>query len=328
MHFICSIDTEADNQWLSPAPVSTVNIDYIPRFQKLCDEFGIKVVYLVSYEIAILPQFQTMMRTYLEAGSAEVGAHLHPWSCPPMEPITDNDLLHHPYPHDLSPELFRKKMTALTDQLEKAVGERPVSYRAGRWGFCADHITILRDLGYRVDTSITPMMSWRRFPGAPFGQGGQDYRLAPNHPYFLSDGDILRAGDSGLFEIPPTVVCRNQTAGQVFIKSNNRFIKSVLSRLGLKPLWMYPTIMSQDLDRISDYLITIYKIAKGQGAPYVHMVTHSSELMPGGSPFWPTEESIDKFYDEMRLFFEFVRNDGCKGVTLKEFYSLNQELVS
>jgi hypothetical protein len=46
---------------------------------------------------------------------------------------------------------------------------------------------------------------------------------------------------------------------------------------------------------------------------------HSSELMPGGSPYNPTPESIEHLYRRLENLFKIVSRDGCEPVTLSEF---------
>jgi hypothetical protein len=320
MYVICSVDTEADNQWLSPAPATVENIEFIPRFQELCDEFGFKPVYLVSYEIAATPRFHELMRSYISSGRAEIGAHLHPWSCPPIVPLTENDLIHHPFPHELPLELYARKMGVLTELLSQSFGTQPVSYRAGRWGICAAHIPVLTSLGYKVDSSVTPDIDWKSSPGAPSGTGGPDFRGAPQRPYFLSSDNINRAGDTELLEVPTTVVSKNQAARRLFLSTKFRIVKSVISRMRLKPLWLYPSVMASDIHNVGDYMIRVCKIAKEQDLPYIHLTIHSSELMPGSSPFWPNAESIEILYGGFRKLFEHLQKDNGKGITLHELY--------
>ncbi len=46
------------------------------------------------------------------------------------------------------------------------------------------------------------------------------------------------------------------------------------------------------------------------------MMFHSSELMPGGSPFRPDAASVRDLLDCLDAFFAFVRADGGEPVTL------------
>ena len=58
--FIITIDTEGDNIWAHPHPVTTENARHLPRFQELCERYGFAPSYLVDYEMAIDPIFNSV----------------------------------------------------------------------------------------------------------------------------------------------------------------------------------------------------------------------------------------------------------------------------
>jgi len=53
-------------------------------------------------------------------------------------------------------------------------------------------------------------------------------------------------------------------------------------------------------------------------APCAEFMLHSSELMPGCSPRFPTAKSIDALYADMERLFEHAR-DRSDGLTLARF---------
>jgi len=55
MYFLITIDTEADNQWATPAPNTTENIRCISCFQARRDRCGFKSTYLCTYEMVENP---------------------------------------------------------------------------------------------------------------------------------------------------------------------------------------------------------------------------------------------------------------------------------
>ena len=85
MQLMLTVDTEADNQWNVTAPLTTANLERIPRFQQLCDEFGFPPTYLCTYEVTTSDAFRTTLALFRSGGRAEIGAHLHPWSTPPFD---------------------------------------------------------------------------------------------------------------------------------------------------------------------------------------------------------------------------------------------------
>ena len=205
MYFIITVDTEADNQWADPVPVTTENIRFIPRFQALCDRFGFKPTYLCSYEMVKDPLLHDTIAPYETSRRAEIGAHLHPWSTPPFEPYEMQGTRYKGFPHELPIDVFEKKLSVLTEAITEIFGQRPTSYRAGRYGFCEAHINILLKFGYGVDCSVVPYTSYKNFIGIPGGSGGADFRNARPGAYYLSKSDCTQSGASDLLEVPVTI---------------------------------------------------------------------------------------------------------------------------
>jgi hypothetical protein len=66
-------------------------------------------------------------------------------------------------------------------------------------------------------------------------------------------------------------------------------------------------------------MLRILDVAVSQNRPYVEFMIHSSELMPGGSPYFPSIESVEKLYRDLNeLFSQAVKH--CCGSTLTEFH--------
>ena len=51
----------------------------------------------------------------------------------------------------------------------------------------------------------------------------------------------------------------------------------------------------------------------------VEFMLHSSELMPGGSPYFIDKNSIEKLYNDIEILFQSASRR-FKGATCKEFY--------
>ena len=86
-HLIITIDTEGDNLWAwrEGQPIGTENTRFLPPFQSLCEEYGMKPVYLSNYEMLQEPRFCALAREKQDRGLCEIGMHLHAWNCPPLE---------------------------------------------------------------------------------------------------------------------------------------------------------------------------------------------------------------------------------------------------
>jgi peptidoglycan/xylan/chitin deacetylase (PgdA/CDA1 family) len=321
MDVILTIDTEADNQWdRSKTDLSTDNLEFIPRFQELCRRYNLKPTYLCTWEIVGDPRFDSLRR-YQEAGLAEIGSHLHPWTTPPMEHSQNGlDLdAFGTYPSELDPAILVEKLRRLTERIHSRTGVKPRSYRAGRWGFSAEHIPTLVSLGYLVDCSVTPLKSWKHTPGNL--EGGPDFRAAPAAPYFLDPNDVCRSGESRLLEVPVTILFTNTSLARserlqdlYFRYGRTLPVKAMARFFRLDPQWFRPYAHMS-----SERLKAVYEAARQAELPAVQMMFHSSELMPGGSPYHPDEAAIERLYDKLETVFGHLQDESCTGMTLSEF---------
>lgn len=324
MKFIITIDTEADDQWTPGNHLNTHNLTFLPRFQALCERFGFPPTYLCTYEVIKSCHFKNTLSRFHHAGAAEIGAHLHPWSNPPF----DTERTHRdktaprPYPSELPIDRFARKMHRLTDAIGQHSGASPRTYRAGRWGFSAEHVPVLEQLGYLADCSVTPMTTWHQHPGV--SDPGPDFRGAPITPYFLSDTDLTRPGQSRLLEVPVTILSTQRMARYRWLSPTIRTIEQhpQLARVARKlriargPQWFrpWPYMTAGDL-------IRVYDEAQRRNLPLVEMMFHSSELMPAGSPFHSDEASIDRLYQKLEAVFAHAAASGAQGATLTDFAS-------
>jgi len=319
---IITVDTEADDQWSGTRELKVRNLAFIPRFQDLCERHGLSPTYLCTWEVAEAPEFDDILAEPARRGAAEIGTHLHPWSTPPFDGkvVVDGfDVDWYPaFPSELPLESFRNKLSKLTERLAERAGRRPTSYRSGRWGMAAEHVGPLVELGYVVDSSVTPLKDWS--PQRGVRTPGPDFRGAPAQPYRLGTRDLMSPGDSKLWELPMSIlqahpIMRRVPGGErlrtLFCKT--RLGRGLSHRLGFDPVWFrpYPHVSAAGLLRV-------YQAARAARRPYLMMMTHSSELMPGGSPHHPDAPSIEALYEKLDRVFARLAADGCRGATLTE----------
>ncbi|MBF0160762.1 MAG: deacetylase [Magnetococcales bacterium] len=324
--FLITIDTEGDYLWGAPRPMTTRNVHYLPRFQALCERYGLRPTWLTDYEMACDPCYQTFARTVLERDAGEVGMHLHAWNSPPLHhTLTDEDARHHTYLMEYPEGVMREKIGHLTHLLESLLGCKMLSHRAGRWGFDATYARLLVEQGYRVDCSVTPHLSWQQALGDPQGQGGSDYRNFPEQPYYMDLTAIHRAGDSPLLQVPVSIrktpffalrqqLQRLEEAMPAPIKKGRilRWPFRIAYRLLPEIHWLRPN------GRNRNGMRAVLHAIQQAGEPCAEFMLHSSELMPGGSPTFATEAAIDRLYADLELLFASVA-DHFQGQTLAEF---------
>ncbi|OGQ86109.1 MAG: hypothetical protein A2512_06135 [Deltaproteobacteria bacterium RIFOXYD12_FULL_56_24] len=314
-NFLITIDTEGDNLWSRPTEITTENSCFIRRFQDLCERYKLKPTYLTNYEMANAPEFQYFAKDVLSRDVAEIGMHLHAWNTPPYFKLTDNDLFHQPYLIEYPIDVMRDKIVLMTDLLESMFGKKMVSHRAGRWGFDERYARILVENGYKVDCSVTPLISWKGCIGDPVQSGGNDYTNFHKDTYFINLNDISKKGMSSLLEVPVSIE-------KLYFSCIDDF-KNTFQNIPpiRKPLnYLFPTLtwLRPDGSNLR-HMLNLLKKTVHLNKDYVEFVLHSSELMPGGSPNFVSKKAIDKLYEDMEILFSKTLNHYV-GCTLNEYY--------
>lgn len=318
MKLILTIDTEGDNQWEHGRDLQVENIKFVPRFQGLCEKHNIKPVYLVTSEVCEDQFAREIFSDYQIKGKAEVGAHLHSWTTPPFldkDGYRYNDPKH-AYASDLDESLLNEKIKYLTGQIEASFGQKPTSFRSGRYGFNEKVAKVLAENYYLVDSSVTPYTNWIYNIDVPAGKGGPDFSDKRPFPYLYSFGNY------SLAEIPITILPTrfplnsNLKLAEFCFKNVGRsIILKGIRKLGFKnqPLWLRPFEWST-LNLFDEILNEAFRIK----LQYIVMMFHSSELMPGCSQYRPDEESVEHLYDLLESFFDLLHSREISSLTLTE----------
>jgi hypothetical protein len=311
LHLLIGIDTEGDNQWdaASRANQTFENIYALPGLHARFVRLNARPTYLVTHPVVSDARSADVLRGLRGQGTCEIGAHHHAWETPPFEA---DDVRRHTYALALPPERFSRQVSTLTDAIEAAVGARPVSYRSGRFGFSAAHVSTLERAGYLVESSVVPLFYETH-------KGGAEFVEAPLEPYFLSYDDTCRPGSSCLLELPVSAALdrrypawlRRQYARAPWPYTTKR----VLRMLGLaRMLWLRPSYSSLDeMKRLATRLAA-------DGVPLLNLLFHSSEAVVGGSPYNRTEGELEAFLDRLDRFMSFAISElGAEPVTFAEF---------
>jgi hypothetical protein len=318
MKFILTIDTEGDNQWDHGRALTVENIKFVDRFQTLCESFEIIPTYLVTSEICEDAYSRNLFSDYVKYSRAEVGAHLHSWTSPPFlsKPgLRENDD-NHVFANELSYGLLTQKIKNLSNQIYSSFGQRPTSFRSGRYGFNEVVAKVLVENDFMVDSSVTPFVSWSAQRGLPEGNGGPDFINTSPYPFYYD------FSGASLVEIPITILptlsplnCNHKIARFYFRNVNDNYLLRLLRKLFYtsQPVWLRPTPeMSLKL------LKSVVLEAERLNMPFITMMFHSSELMPGCSKYRPDEQSIEALYSLLKDFFIALTDNGVKSVTLTD----------
>jgi hypothetical protein len=224
-----------------------------------------------------------------ELPSVELGAHLHgdflrpdPRVAGPAGARTIENQNEYPA------EVERAKLKVLGEMFRSNFGADPVSFRAGRWSAAGRTVSLLAELGYRVDSSVSPAVHWQ--------DGGRsvDYSNAPVQPYRPSSDDIATPGDVPLWELPVSIV------------------RSWLSPF--RPVWLRPSRSSPAAMRR-----VVAKIrSRFEGPRTFVMMFHNNELTPGASPYSRDDDAALRVRRNLMEFLAWARDDGMVFMTMAQ----------
>ncbi len=308
---LVGIDTEGDNQWTVEGRRHQTfeNVRALGRLHAFFETFGVRPTYVITHPVARDPESAAVLGALVERGAAEVGAHHHAWETPPCGP---DDVERHPYALSLPLETFDAQLASLTDAITAAVGVRPVSYRSGRFGFSAAHVSSLERLGYEVDSSVAPLFYEAH-------KHGPDFVGAPTTPYFLAYDSATRPGSSRVLELP--ISC-----------ALDRRVPALVERLYARAPWPYTTKRVLRLLRLARVrwlrpsysstrdMIALARQLSARGVPALNLLFHSSEAMEGTSPYNRTPGDLAAFFDRLGRVLQYLTRDlGATPMTFAEF---------
>jgi hypothetical protein len=297
---VVSIDTEEDNWNRSRSDVGVENILEIPRLAAFLGRLGVRPTYFTTYQVAIAPRAAQTLRDVCANGTAEIGAHLHPWNTPPLSEafIPPNSMT-----KNLPPALQLAKIQELSRTLQQVFGTAPRSFRAGRYGLGRHTIGALICAGYQVDSSVSPFINLEKmddgpnFVGAPLdvyrlGWGADPRRPNPN-------GDLLEIPLSYGFSRGPFSFW--DPARRLIERAPFRWLRlaGIADHVGIiKRLVLCPELAS-----VSDMLTLSQRLLE-HGVRHLHVSWHSPTLKPGLSPFAATEADVARLYASLEAYFE------------------------
>ncbi len=320
--FVVTVDTEADDAWLRPDRLALNNLGCIPRFQTLCERYGVVPTYLVAYECATRDEALSVLKPLSDQRRCEIGHHLHCWSTPPFQNESprgiDRDWLH-AYQYELPDSLFFEKAEALRSAIEQFYGLQPTSHRAGRWGIDLRTLNWLAENRFVVDSSVIPLHDLRKNAGRR--AKGPDFTGFSYRPARVA----WAAGrGSGLLEIPVSVELPGSLTARVcaaYLKGPlpgkrlaSGLIRSAFLRGGRKfcPDPRYPL----------KYFDAFVEHAWRSGDPVINLSLHSSELSLGHSPFSRDAANTERVWAALETVFAAVLRLQIQCFTLSDAASL------
>jgi hypothetical protein len=273
------------------------NLESLPRFQRLCERFGIRPTYLLTYPILQHGRADWFRRT-LERGACEVGMSLEPWTTPPFDANEDRLTAHSP--NAIPPNAVVRKVATLAQSFEVVMGIPPKAHRAAGYGLCAATLQALEIHGVIVDSSVTPLLNSRP-------AGSVDWRFAPATPYHPDRQKPALRGSSPVLEVPlavgfdrnlpnPVATAVQRAADWLPVDTllSNRWY-SVCGMTALAP----GSFLLEDMQRLVDV-----QIAKG--IPQLVLELTSEALHQGESATSMTTQEVTRTFESIDSIFRYV----------------------
>ena len=319
-YLLFSVDTEPDDpQWrgLGDGPWSHENLRGIPELQARLNALGVKATYLITHSVSEQGRLEEALGRELASGTCEAGTHFHPGDTPPFpkpargrEGDGDNILR-------VPDGMLAEKFARLHSEIASRFG-RPTVHRAGAWAMDKRLTALLVAHGYRVDSSVTPGISWKR-------NGRPDYLGAPMRAYPLGLGDPAEPGDSGILEVPVSIRIPRRWQGTVagalvgdlltmpLAARDSLPVRIVRALRPEPPRWLRPAFGKPE------GLPGMIRWFEAEGCDYLQVMCHSNELWPGTSPYSRTRADLDIFYANLESILREALSQGYTPVTLSAY---------
>jgi hypothetical protein len=288
------IDTEENFDWSKPLARENTDVTAMRaqfRAHKIFEKYGITPIYTADYPVVSQKDGVTPLRELFDDGKCVIGAHLHPWVNPPHDEVVCNI---NSYPGNLPASLEREKLRCLTETIAEQFGERPIVYKAGRYGVGFNTSSILDELGYEIDTSVLTRTNLSAEDGPNFSNCG-------GNPYWFGN-------NSRLLEIPMTagyvgtLRCAGPNLRKYLTSSPGlaMHLPGIFSRLGLfERIVLTPEgITSEEHQRLTR---SLYKA----GQRVFSFTYHSPSLDVGYTPYVQSEQDLSTFLDKFERYFDF-----------------------
>jgi|ERR1051325_10438057 hypothetical protein len=315
IYLAVTIDTECDKGplWRVQQPIGYHSVlEGVPqRLQPLFEGFLIKPTYLLSPEIIEHDGCVAVFK-HLE-GQCELGTHLHGEFIephrPPPQTVTMTGIMQHQY----TSEMEKAKLVNLTRLFESGFGRKPLSFRAGRFGIGKHSLRILDELGYLVDSSVTPyaIHDDLNFWGSP---------VTPYHP---SEEDPRLRGSLKILEAPVTIHSRFLSGfpeGWLVDQGPQalwfRLARKIFGRDYVRPIWLRPSFRDfNDMKQVIDAHLKM--VGSGKPALLV-MMFHSVEVIAAASPYAQNEEEAAVFLKRLEQTLGYCQELGAKSIGLSQ----------
>ncbi len=287
------VDAEEEFDWnkpFSPDHRHVTTIAAQTSAHRVFEVYGLVPTYVVDYPVASQVDGYGPLRELFQSHQCEIGAQLHTWVTPPHDEVVCE---RNSFANNLTVELQRQKLAALTEAIATNFGTRPRVYRAGRYGAGDATPAMLEELGYEVDCSV--------LPGSSTVALAPSYVDAPSHPYWLAPG-------RSVLELPVTIaeVGAARRLGPSFYGKlaspvgRKLKVPAIAARLGIiERIRLTPE--GSTLEESKRLTRTMLR----DGHRVFVVSYHSPSLVPGHTPYVRDQAGLERFFGWLKGYFDF-----------------------
>lgn len=281
------------------------NVELLPKLAPLSDELGFPLTLFCAWTVFAQAPARAVLERMRDRHGAEIGAHLHHWSTPPLaadapdgEPVRT---------HLLPRGLLRQRLRTLLDAGREFQSAPITSFRMGRWDLKAELRPLLAEEGILVDSSVCPLRVFRN---------GPDHFLAPPDPYWVEGAPGLPLLEAPITQVPLVPGMERLWHGIARRRPGLADRFHFFGALSANPFWHGQAAMR---------LATRLHVRRG--GKVLSLFWHSSEMLPGGSPHVPDEAAARAALTKIFRFCRWLRATfAVEGVTLTGLRALAPRL--
>jgi hypothetical protein len=295
---LIAVDTEEEFHWDEPFSRTSIGTTSIASqkilHDQIYDKHGIVPTYLIDWPVATTLTAVAALKALLDNKQCEIGTHLHPWVSPPHHEVVTT---FNSYAGNLPNWLEYEKLRQLSEVITDNFNQKPMVFKAGRYGLGPNTSNSLAKLGYKIDASIVPYTSFT-------ADGGPDFSKFSEYPFWFGSPSqpllelpvttgfhgLLRDYGSSLY--PRLAAARLKALRVRGIAARTR----MLERIRLTP----EGCSANDMKRLATTLTR-------KGCQVLTLTYHSPSVVPGHTPYVRSVGDFNTFtgaIDEFCTYFK------------------------
>ncbi|MDR3358316.1 MAG: hypothetical protein LBN96_05615 [Desulfovibrio sp.] len=289
LYVIVSLDVEEEGLFSGRYPAAGCgvrNVALLPRLAPFTRKLGFPLTLFCTYTVFDNADARRVLAFMRDACGAEIAAHLHHWSTPPLRSAGAETKIPE-RTHCLRDSLLRRRLDNLLTAGRRFQGAPLTSFRMGRWDLKSTLRPLLGEFGITLDSSVCPLRAFR---------DGADHFLAPADPYWVDDAgrDLLESPVTQITPAPWLARLWHQHVRQPALLDSFHCWGAVSAN----PVWHSEGIM-----RLAARLHVL------RGGRVLHLFWHSSEMLPGASPNVPDQAASRALFKKIRSFLRWLKEN-------------------